>query len=168
MEDAFGAFTVGFFVRGENKEVVHINDEPSFSDHVTERVVHESLERGGGVGKPEEHYRWFEEAFMCNKSGLPLVTVLDADIVIPPADVKLSKQFGIFEFVDKVGDEGEWVGVAGGMFIQVSVILTGAEAAILLFDKEERRCLGRVRGANLSTVEVFLEEVLSGFSFFGG
>ena len=168
LEDALGSFAVGFFVGGENKEVVHINDEPSFGNHVTERVVHEVLERGRGIGKPEEHYRWFEEAFMCDESGLPLVTVLDADIVVPPADVKFSKQFGIFEFVDEVGDEGEWIGVAGGMFVQVSVILTGVEATVLLFDKEERRCLGGVRRANLSTVEVFLEEVLSGFSFFRG
>ena len=168
LEDVFGAFTVSFFVGGEDKKVVHINDKPSFGDHVTERVVHESLEHGGGVGKPEEHYRWFEEAFMCNESGLPLVTVLDVDVVVPPADVKLSKQFGIFEFVDEVGNEGKWIGVAGGMFIQVSVILTGVEATILLFDKEERRCLGRVRRANLSTVEDFLEEVLGGFSFFRG
>ena len=168
LEDTFSAFAVGFFVGGENKEVLHINDKPSFGNHVAERVVHEPLERGRGVGKSEEHYRWFEEAFMRNESGLPLVTVLDADVVVPPADIKLSKQFGIFEFVDEVGNEGKWIGVAGGMFIQVSVILTGVEAAILLFDKEEWRCLGRVRRANLSTVEVFLEEVLGGFSFFGG
>ena len=168
LEDAFSAFAVGFFVGRENKEVVHINDKPSFSDHVAEGVVHEPLECGRGVGKSEEHYCWFEEAFMCDESGLPLVTVLDADVVVPPADVKLSKQPGVFEFVDEVGDEGKWIGVAGGMFVQVLVILTGAEAAVLLLNKEERRCLGGVRKANLSTVEVFLEEVLGGFSFFGG
>ena len=135
LEDAFGAFAVGFFVGGENKEVVHINDKPSLGDHVAERVVHEPLERGGGVGKPEEHHCWFEEAFMCDEGGLPLVAILDADVVVPPADVKLSKQFGVFEFVDEVRDEGEWIGIVGGMFVQVSVILTGAETAILLFNK---------------------------------
>ena len=105
---------------------------------------------------------------MCDEGGLPLVTILDANIVVPPADVKLSKQFGVFEFVDEVGDEGKWIGVAGGMFVQVSVILTGAETAVLLFDKEEWGCLGGVGRANLSTVEVFLEEVFGGFLFFGG
>ena len=168
LEDAFGAFTVGFLVRGEDKEVVHINDKPSFGNHVTERVVHEPLECGRGIGKSKEHYRRFEEAFVCDEGGLPLVAILDADIVVPPADIKLGKQFGVFEFVDEVGDEGERVGVAGGMFIQVSVILTGAEAAVLLFDKEEWGHLGGVGRANLSAIEVFLEEVFGGFSFFGG
>ena len=105
---------------------------------------------------------------MCDEGGFPLVTIFDANVVVPPADVKFSEQFGIFEFVDEVGDEGKWVGVAGGMFVQVSVILTGTETAILLFDKEE---WGRLRGigrANLSTVKVFLEEVFGGFPFFGG
>ena len=36
------------------------------------------------------------------------------------------------------------------------------------FNKEEWECLGRVRGADLSTLKVFLEEVFSGFSLFGG
>ena len=102
LEDALGAFAVGFFVRGEDKEVIHINDKPSFGDHVTEGVIHEPLKHGGGVGEPEEHYCRFEEAVVCDKGGLPLVAILDADVVVPPADVKLSKQFSIFEFVNKV------------------------------------------------------------------
>ena len=54
---------------------------------------------------------------MCDEGGLPLVAILDADVVVSPLDVKLSKQFGVLEFVDEVGDEGKWIGVAGGMFV---------------------------------------------------
>ena len=38
------------------------------------------------------------------------------------------------------------VGVAGGVFIEVPVILAGTEFSILLFDKEERGGLGQVGG----------------------
>ena len=55
LKDVSGVFSVGFFVRGEDEKVVHINDEPSFGDHVLEGVVHELLERSRGVGKPKEH-----------------------------------------------------------------------------------------------------------------
>ena len=43
-----------------DKEVIHVDDEPSFSDHITERVVHKSLEGSGRVGEPEKHDCGFE------------------------------------------------------------------------------------------------------------
>ena len=110
-------FTMGFFIRGEDKEVVHVDAEPSFCNHVSEGVIHELLECRWGVGESKEHHSWFKEAFMCDEGGLPLVAIFDANIVVPPADIKLGEQFGIFELIDKVGDEREWVGVLGGMFV---------------------------------------------------
>ena len=117
LEDMFGAFTMGFFVRGEDKEVIHVDDKPSFHNHVSEGVVHESLECRWGVGESEEHHSWFKEAFMCDEGSLPLVAILDAHVVVSPADIKLGEQFGIFEFVDEVRDEQEWVGISGGVFV---------------------------------------------------
>ena len=37
----------------------------------------------------------------------------------------------------------------GGMFVEVPIILTRTKFAILLFDEEEGRCLGRVRRTDL-------------------
>ena len=168
LEDTLSTFAVGFFVGREDKEVVHVDDKPPFFNHVLERIIHESLECGRGVGEPKEHHHWFEEAFMRDEGGLPLVTIFDANIVVPPADVKLSEQFGAFEFVDEVGDEGEWVGITGGVFIKVSIILTGAETAVFLFNEKEWGCLGGIQRTDLSAVKVFLEEVFSGLPFFRG
>ena len=159
---------MGFFVRGEDKEVVHINDEPFLGDHVSEGVVHESLEGCRRVGKSEEHYRRFKEAFVRDEGGLPLVAILDANIVIPPANVKLSKQFGIFKFVDEVRDEWKGISVLGGMFVQIAVILARAETTIFLLDKEEWGCLGRVGRTDLSAVKVFLKEIFGGLPLFRG
>ena len=82
-------------VGGVDKEIVHINDEPSFSNHIAEGVVHETLEGGGGVGESEEHYGWFEEPLMGNEGCFPLVTVLDPYVIVPPSDVELSKDLSI-------------------------------------------------------------------------
>ena len=84
-------FAVGFFVWGEDEKVVHIDDQPSFCNHVPEGVVHKLLECGWGVGKPKEHDCWFKKAFMGDKGGFPLVTIFDVDIVITPSDVKLGE-----------------------------------------------------------------------------
>ena len=47
LEDMAGLLSVGFWVGGGNEEVIHINDKLSFSDHVSERVIHELLECDG-------------------------------------------------------------------------------------------------------------------------
>ena len=91
LEDASGAFTMGFFVQGENEKIVHVDDEPSFSDYVPEGVIHELLECGWRVGKPEEHDCWFKKPFMGDKGSFPLVTIFDVDVVVTPSDVKLGK-----------------------------------------------------------------------------
>ena len=90
-----GPFFVGCGVRGGNKEVIHIDDEPSFCDHVMEQVIHESLEYGRRATKTKEHDCWFEESFVSNKGCLPLVTIFDADIVVSPMNVKFSKVVSI-------------------------------------------------------------------------
>ena len=62
-------------------------------------------------------------------------------------------------------DEGKGVGVTDGMFIDVLVVLARAESSVLLFDEEERGCLWRVGGANLSRSEILIKEVFGGFAF---
>ena len=84
-------FTVAFFVWGENEEVVHVDDEPPLSDHVSEGVIHKLLECGQGVGESKKHDRWLKKPFMGDEGSFPLVTVFGVNIVIAPSDVKLGK-----------------------------------------------------------------------------
>ena len=39
---------------------------------------------------------------MGDEGSLPLVTLLDVDIVVPSSYIKLSENFGVFEFVNEV------------------------------------------------------------------
>ena len=82
-------------VGGIDEEIIHIDDEPSFSNHVAERVIHETLEGGGGVGKPEEHHGRFKKSFMGDEGCFPLVTVFDLYVVISPPYVELGEDLGI-------------------------------------------------------------------------
>jgi len=97
-------FFVSSGVGGEDEEVVHVDDEPSFSNHVSEGVIHKSLEGGRGVGETEEHNSRFEEAFVGNEGSLPLMSIFDVYVVVAPSNVKLSENLGISEFIDEVGD----------------------------------------------------------------
>ena len=82
-------------VGGVDEEVIHIDNEPSFGNHVVEGVVHESLEGSGGVSEAEEHYGGFKESFVGDEGCFPLMTVFDSYIVVPPPDVELSEDLGV-------------------------------------------------------------------------
>ena len=148
LEDMTGSLCMGLRVRGGNEEVVHVDDESSLSDHVSEGVVHESLEHGRRVAETKEHDGWFKESFVSDESCLPLVTILDLDVVIPSSNIELGEVVGVFQLVHKIGDERNGVGVIGGVFVEVVIILAGAKFSILLFDKEEGGCLEGVGEAD--------------------
>ena len=84
-------FFVGLRIGGGNEKVIYVDDQPSFRDHIAERVVHESLKCGGGVAKAKEHDSQFKESFVCDEGRLPLVTILDVDIVVSPMTLNLVK-----------------------------------------------------------------------------
>ena len=54
-----------------------------------------------------------------------------------------------------------------GVFVDVLIVLTGAESTVFFFDKEVR-CLRGVGQADLSGDEVFIKEIFSSLSFFRG
>ena len=88
---------------------------------------------------------------MSDEGRLPLVAVLNPNIVVPPTNIEFGKMTSIFQLVHKVRDEGKGVGVTSGMFVEVVVVLARAEFAVLLFDKEEGGHLGGVGGVDLSS-----------------
>ena len=88
---------------------------------------------------------------MDDESGFPLMSILDSDIVVSPSDIKFGEDFHSLEFIDEVGDEWKEVCVMDCVFINIVVVLTGAEATILLFNKEERRCLWGIGGADFAS-----------------
>ena len=124
-------------VGGIDKEIIHVDNEPSFGNHVPEGVIHKTLECGRGVGESKEHHCGFEEPSVGDEGGLPLVSVLDPYVIVPPSDVELGKDLSISQFVYEVGDKRKGIGVANGVFVDVAVVLARAESSIFLFDEEE-------------------------------
>jgi hypothetical protein len=144
LEEVFCSFFMDGGVAGEDEEIIHVDNEPSFGDHIAEEVIHESLKCGGRVGEAKEHDSGFKEPLMGDEGSFPLVSILDADIVVSPSYVELGEDLGVSKFIDEVGDKGKGVGITNGMFIEVAVVLARVESAILLFDEEEGCGLGGV------------------------
>ena len=55
MQYLTSSLDVGSLIGGKYEKVVHVDDKPSFSDHISEGIIHEMLECGGGVVETKEH-----------------------------------------------------------------------------------------------------------------
>ena len=95
----------GEVVFGVDTDVIHINFQSFFHYHVSEDVVHEGLECGWCIAKPEEHYCWFEESKGSDKGGFPLAFFTDMDVVVAPPDIKFCEEGGIFHVVNELWDK---------------------------------------------------------------
>ena len=95
------------------------------------------MEGGGRVAEAEGHDEWFKEAKGALKSGLPLVAMLYANIVVAPTDVELCKVARALELVDEFRNQGQGSSVFYGDVVEIPVVLNGSEAVALLFDEEK-------------------------------
>ena len=81
-------------------QVVHVDLEPSLSDHVGEDMVHECLKGRRGITEAKEHYGGFIESERGDERCLPLVFLSNTNVVITPSDIKLGEQRGVFHIID--------------------------------------------------------------------
>ena len=91
VEDVQGLYYNGvvflFCLAAEYEDVVHVDDHNSFVDELSEDVIHHHLECHRTVGETKEHDKGFKQASVHPKGCLPLVSILDSHIVVPPSDV---------------------------------------------------------------------------------
>jgi len=106
-------------------------------DLPAEDHVHHHLESSRGVGKSKEHNRGFEEAFWGEECCLPFVAFLDADIVISPSYVELSKEGAAGEAVDGLRNEWGYIAILLRPLIDWSVVLDRTEFPVFFLDEEE-------------------------------
>ncbi|KAG5348964.1 hypothetical protein C0989_006843, partial [Termitomyces sp. Mn162] len=94
---------------------------------VLEDVVHHSLEGGGAVGESKEHNEQLKQSLVGLEGSLPLISFLNAHIVVTPLDVQFSEVSCTLEVVDELGDEGERVTVLHYHGIEYLVVLDQSE-----------------------------------------
>ena len=104
-------------------QIVHINLEPSFSDHVGKDMIHEHLKGRRGITEAKEHDGGFEETERGDECCLPLIFLLNANVVIAPSNIKFSEQSRVLHVIDQLRDEGERIPVADSVGVEISIIL---------------------------------------------
>ena len=104
-------------------QVIHINLEPSFGDHVGENMIHERLKSRRGIAESKEHYSGFKEAERGDERCFPLVFLPDANVVITPSNIKLGEQSRVLHIINQLRDEGERIPIANSVGVEISIIL---------------------------------------------
>ncbi|KAG5735370.1 hypothetical protein E4T56_gene12816 [Termitomyces sp. T112] len=140
-QDKASDLTVFFQHFGVDENVVKVYTHYALCNEVLEDVVHHCLESGGAVGLSEEHNEWFKQSLVGLEGGLPFISFLDVHIVVAPLDIQFSEVLCTLEVVDELGDEEE-----------------GSEQAILLLHKEDQRSHQRLGRADVTGVQVLLQE----------
>ena len=105
LEYMSGAFMMeSYVILGVDSHVVHVYFQPLLREHISKDVVHESLEGGGSVAKSEEHDGGFKESHGGDESSLPLIFLLNVNVIISPTDVEFGEQGGFFHVINEFRD----------------------------------------------------------------
>jgi hypothetical protein len=129
-----------------DEQLIHVNDEPAFSDEVAKEVVHERLKHGGRVAETEKHDCRLKETEGSDERRLPVVLGSNQHIIVTPAYVHFGKDVRASEAVNKVGDEGEGVCVLDGVRVDISVVLAGRTKPSFLWTKKNGDAWGDLGG----------------------
>ena len=78
----------------------------------------------------------------------PLLSILNANVVISPLNIEFGKDPSIFNLINEVLNKGE-IGIFDGVTVDVLVILARLEASFLLTEKKEA-AWGEFKGWTLS------------------
>lgn len=142
----------------EDEDVVHVHNYLARVNKVLENSVHHGLEGCRGVHQTKEHDSWFVETMIGLECSFPLISFLDADVVVSPAEVNFGENTGPFELVDEFGNEGKGILVLDSAFVEFTVVLYRAQSTVLLLDKEKGTCHSRLAWTDISLLEVFTNE----------
>ena len=127
-------------------QVIHIDLEPSFGNHIGKNMIHERLKSRRGIAEPKKHYGGFKEAERGDERCFPLVFLPDANVVITPSNIKFSEQCRVLHIIDQLRDEGERIPVANSVGVEISIVLAWSQGSVLFGHKEKRRGLWGFQG----------------------
>ena len=126
------------------------------------------MEDGGAIGQPIEHDSGFEGTTVGGKGSFPAVLFENLKVIVTAAKVQFSEELGTLETVNEVGDEGEGVGVVDCLGVDILIVLNHVFKAILFWDKEDWRSLGRLALSDVSFGQMFVESFLYCCTISGG
>src|ERR1700728_705980 len=150
-------FSVVFDVVGVDENVSEVDNDRNVSE-VGEDFVHETLEGGGCVTKTKGHNQEFESSVSGPKGCFPFIARSNPDIEVTNSEVDLSVDSPFTSAIKKIGDERKRITIFLGDLVKASIVNAKAEDTVFLSDEEDRGTTRRVRLADPTLSEVFVNE----------
>jgi len=120
----------------EDEDIIEVDHYKDVS-HVSEDMVHEGLERSGGIGEPHGHNQEFESAISGAKGCLPLVASGNVHMVVASAQVELGVDLGTAKLVKEVGNKWDRVPILPCEFVEVPEVDTEPQGTIFHLGKQD-------------------------------
>ena len=118
-----------------------------------------------GVSESKEHHERFKQPFGGKEGGLPFISFLDADIIVPPSYIKFGKEGAPSQPVNYLRDEGRDVAVPSGPLVEGAIVQDQAQFPVLLLDKEEVCCIGALGLPDHLSAQVLFRKVVALYDF---
>ncbi|KAG5351689.1 hypothetical protein C0989_005244 [Termitomyces sp. Mn162] len=94
-----------------DEDVIEVYAHHVFGNKFLEDIVHHCLKGGWAIGESKEHNERFKQSPVGLEGNLPLISLLDAHVVVAPPDIQFGEVPCTPEVVDELRDEGEGVAV---------------------------------------------------------
>ena len=120
-----------FFTLGVNEYVID-EDYHELIEEVHEYFVHHMHEEGSGVGETKRHNCIFIKNVSSGECGLRNILLLDFELVISGPQINLGEYFCPAELIKQIINSWEWIFVINSDIVQLTVIHTHSQTAILL------------------------------------
>jgi len=104
--------------------VVGCSDLFPHLDAHCEDAVDESLKGHRSISQAKGHDIPLKGSIARSKCGLPFVTFSNVDQVVHMVEINFAVYLSLTGGVQEIGDQGEWVAVLFGYFVQPSVVDT--------------------------------------------
>jgi len=83
---------------GINEYVVYVDYE-ELVDDISENAIHQPLKSRGSIAEAKWHDSPFIKTIACSERGLVLITLLDADLVVPTLQINLGEVLGSLSLI---------------------------------------------------------------------
>ena len=117
---------MGCLIQEVDQQVIHVNYQSTLCDVNSEEIIHKGLEYGWGVTHSEEHDIGFEQPKWGGEGSLPTVLWFDEDVIISPLYIEFGEDQWSSEFIDKIRDKEEEIGILDCMAVEVPVVSVGS------------------------------------------